>query len=135
MTLGYRLQLPARFGGGRETRLYVSGDNLLLFTPYSGFDPEVFVRAGDGVTASPRAAWTTWPTRAPGRSSPAPASSSDARRAARRPPGRRAARDPSRTRDRALRPTCPTSSKLTRRRLALGAAVLAAATGAPGCTT
>ena len=28
------------------TRLYVSGDNLFLFTPYSGYDPEVFVDAG-----------------------------------------------------------------------------------------
>jgi iron complex outermembrane receptor protein len=52
VTLGYRLRLPARLGGGRETRLYVSGDNLLLFTPYSGYDPEVFVRAGDGVTGA-----------------------------------------------------------------------------------
>ena len=28
------------------TRVYVSGDNLLLFTPYTGYDPEVFVDAG-----------------------------------------------------------------------------------------
>jgi iron complex outermembrane receptor protein len=52
VTLGYRFNLPSRIGGGRETRFYVSGDNLLLFTPYSGYDPEVFVRAGDGVTGS-----------------------------------------------------------------------------------
>ena len=26
--------------------MYVSGDNLLLFTPYTGVDPEVFVDAG-----------------------------------------------------------------------------------------
>ena len=26
--------------------MYVAGDNLLLFTGYSGLDPEVFVRAG-----------------------------------------------------------------------------------------
>jgi iron complex outermembrane receptor protein len=49
VTLGFRFNLPTSLGGGRETRLYVSGDNLLLFTPYSGYDPEVFVRAGDGV--------------------------------------------------------------------------------------
>ena len=32
--------------GGK--RVYVSGDNLLLFTPYTGYDPEVFVDAGVG---------------------------------------------------------------------------------------
>ena len=34
---------PRALGGGRDTRVYLSGDNLLLFTPYSGYDPEVFV--------------------------------------------------------------------------------------------
>ena len=29
-----------------STRVYLSGDNLLLFTPYKGYDPEVFVAAG-----------------------------------------------------------------------------------------
>jgi iron complex outermembrane receptor protein len=52
VTVGYRFNLPGRVGGGRETRIYLSGDNLLLFTPYSGYDPEVFVRAGDGVTGA-----------------------------------------------------------------------------------
>ena len=50
LTLGYRVTLPARLGTGREARVYVSGDNLLLLTGYEGTDPEVFVRAGDGVT-------------------------------------------------------------------------------------
>ncbi|MEO8561347.1 MAG: SusC/RagA family TonB-linked outer membrane protein [bacterium] len=45
-TVGYTFTLPAALGAGRTTRLYVSGDNLLLFTPYSGYDPEVFVAAG-----------------------------------------------------------------------------------------
>jgi iron complex outermembrane receptor protein len=45
MTVGYTFTLPARVGGGRTTRVYLSGDNLLLFTPYSGYDPEVFVNA------------------------------------------------------------------------------------------
>ena len=52
VTLGYRLQLPQRIGSGREARVYLSGDNLLLFTDYTGYDPEVFVRAGDGVTGA-----------------------------------------------------------------------------------
>jgi TonB-linked SusC/RagA family outer membrane protein len=45
-TVGYTFELPGMFGGGRSTRVYLSGDNLLLFTPYSGYDPEVFVDAG-----------------------------------------------------------------------------------------
>ena len=45
-TVGYTFALPASLGGGRTTRVYLSGDNLLLFTPYSGYDPEVFVDAG-----------------------------------------------------------------------------------------
>lgn len=45
-TLGYAFTLPARAGGGRTVRAYLSGDNLLLFTPYSGYDPEVFVSSG-----------------------------------------------------------------------------------------
>ena len=45
-TLGYTFNLPARFTGGRSTRVYLSGDNLLLFTGYSGYDPEVFVSSG-----------------------------------------------------------------------------------------
>ena len=45
-TVGYTFALPGALGGGRTTRVYVSGDNLLLFTPYTGYDPEVFVDAG-----------------------------------------------------------------------------------------
>jgi iron complex outermembrane receptor protein len=44
VTVGYTFSLPQL--AGRTTRVYVSGDNLLLFTPYSGYDPEVFVNAG-----------------------------------------------------------------------------------------
>ncbi len=43
ITAGYSFKLP---GSGRPVRAYVSGDNLLLFTPYSGYDPEVFIDAG-----------------------------------------------------------------------------------------
>jgi iron complex outermembrane receptor protein len=50
VTLGYTFDLPARFQAIRSTRVFVSGDNLLLFSDYTGYDPEVFVRAGDGVT-------------------------------------------------------------------------------------
>jgi iron complex outermembrane receptor protein len=46
VTIGYSFNLPERFGGGRGTRVYVSGDNLLLFSDYSGYDPEVFVETG-----------------------------------------------------------------------------------------
>jgi iron complex outermembrane receptor protein len=48
VTVGYTFTLAAM--GGRPTRVYVSGDNLLLFTPYSGYDPEVFTDANqDGI--------------------------------------------------------------------------------------
>jgi iron complex outermembrane receptor protein len=44
ITVGYTVRLPGSWS--RDTRFYVSGDNLLLFTPYSGYDPEVFVDNG-----------------------------------------------------------------------------------------
>ena len=43
ITIGYSFKLP---GSGRPVRIYGSGDNLLLFTPYTGYDPEVFIDAG-----------------------------------------------------------------------------------------
>jgi TonB-linked SusC/RagA family outer membrane protein len=46
VTVGYTFNLPSRIGGGRSTRVYISGDNLLLFSDYSGYDPEVFVSTG-----------------------------------------------------------------------------------------
>jgi TonB-dependent starch-binding outer membrane protein SusC len=46
ITVGYLL--PARLTSGRATRMYVSGDNLALFTKYSGYDPEVFSTNGSG---------------------------------------------------------------------------------------
>ena len=48
LTVGYTFNLAQM--GGRPTRVFVSGDNLLLFTPYSGYDPEVFTDANqDGI--------------------------------------------------------------------------------------
>jgi len=46
VTLGYTFDLPyvQSFGGstfGKWTRVYLSGDNLLLITGYKGYDPEV----------------------------------------------------------------------------------------------
>jgi TonB-linked SusC/RagA family outer membrane protein len=46
LTVGYTFHLPGVMGGARTTRLYVSGDNLLLLTGYSGYDPEVYTDAG-----------------------------------------------------------------------------------------
>ena len=45
VTLGYTFRAPAQLGG-RDARVYLSGDNLLLSTPYSGYDPEVFTGGG-----------------------------------------------------------------------------------------
>ena len=56
-TVGYTFTLPGTLGV-RTTRVYLSGDNLLLFTPYSGYDPEVFVDAG---TASRGIDYLTYP--------------------------------------------------------------------------
>ncbi len=41
VTVGYTFSVT-----GRAVRAYVSGDNLLLFTPYTGYDPEVFIDSG-----------------------------------------------------------------------------------------
>jgi len=45
LTVEYRLNLPG-LTGPRTARLYVSADNLLLLTGYSGLDPEVHADAG-----------------------------------------------------------------------------------------
>jgi len=44
VTVGYGV--PARLTAGRATRVYLSGDNVLLATKYTGYDPEVFVSSG-----------------------------------------------------------------------------------------
>jgi TonB-dependent starch-binding outer membrane protein SusC len=44
VTVGYTFKIPGT--RANTARFFVSGDNLLLFTPYSGYDPEVFVDAG-----------------------------------------------------------------------------------------
>ncbi len=41
ITIGYTFDMPGFTGFARGTRAYVSGDNLALWTPYSGYDPEV----------------------------------------------------------------------------------------------
>ena len=44
VTLGYNV--PTRLTRGRPTRVFLSGDNLVLFSDYPGYDPEVFVSTG-----------------------------------------------------------------------------------------
>jgi hypothetical protein len=46
ITVGYTFDLPAFTGVARNTRVYLSGDNLLLITGYSGYDPEVHTQDG-----------------------------------------------------------------------------------------
>jgi iron complex outermembrane receptor protein len=46
VTVGYTFTLPGLAGGARSARVYVSGDNLVLLTGYSGLDPEVHTEAG-----------------------------------------------------------------------------------------
>ncbi len=45
VTIGYSFKVPFA-GGNKPLRIFASGDNLLLFTPYSGYDPEVFIDNG-----------------------------------------------------------------------------------------
>ena len=46
MTVGYTFNVPARLMTGQKARVYLSGDNILLLTKYSGLDPEVYTGAG-----------------------------------------------------------------------------------------
>ena len=46
ITVGYAFNTRTISRFARTARWFVSGDNLLLFTGYSGYDPEVFVNAG-----------------------------------------------------------------------------------------
>jgi len=46
VTVGYAFMLPGPPGAPRSARVYVSGDNLLLLTGYSGLDPEVHQEVG-----------------------------------------------------------------------------------------
>lgn len=46
VTVGYTFDLPRFTGTARNSRVYLSGDNLLLGTDYTGYDPEVYTNAG-----------------------------------------------------------------------------------------
>jgi TonB-linked SusC/RagA family outer membrane protein len=41
ITVGYTFNMPRVLGSARGARVFISGDNLLLWTGYSGYDPEV----------------------------------------------------------------------------------------------
>jgi iron complex outermembrane receptor protein len=46
ITLGYNFDTRTISRFARTARFFVSGDNMLLFTGYDGYDPEVFVSRG-----------------------------------------------------------------------------------------
>ena len=46
VSVGYSFNLPGAWQQGRTTRVYVSGDNLMLKTKYTGYDPEAFTSSG-----------------------------------------------------------------------------------------
>jgi len=48
VTIGYTFDIPARLMSGQTARVYVSGDNLILLSKYSGLDPEVYSTDGSG---------------------------------------------------------------------------------------
>ena len=41
ITIGYTFDLPSFTGTARNSRVFLSGDNLALWTKYTGYDPEV----------------------------------------------------------------------------------------------
>jgi iron complex outermembrane receptor protein len=45
VTVGYTFEVPKFTGQGRTARLSLSGDNLWISTPYTGYDPEVYTDA------------------------------------------------------------------------------------------
>jgi iron complex outermembrane receptor protein len=49
LTVSYDLDLPVLTRSARSARVYVSADNLILLTGYSGLDPEVFSGTGTAV--------------------------------------------------------------------------------------
>jgi TonB-dependent starch-binding outer membrane protein SusC len=49
ITVNYQLDLPMLTRSARSAQLYVSADNLVLLTGYSGLDPEVFSGTGTAV--------------------------------------------------------------------------------------
>jgi iron complex outermembrane receptor protein len=52
ITVGYTFDLPRAMGGFRQTRAFLSGDNLLLLTDYTGYDPEVHTDASIDAVAT-----------------------------------------------------------------------------------
>jgi iron complex outermembrane receptor protein len=53
ITVGYTFELPGWLSGrGNTARVYMSADNLLLITGYSGYDPEVRSASGPGREAT-----------------------------------------------------------------------------------
>jgi iron complex outermembrane receptor protein len=46
VTVGYTFDLPRFTGTARNSRAYISADNLALGTNYTGYDPEVYTNAG-----------------------------------------------------------------------------------------
>ena len=51
ITIGYTFDMPRFTGIARGSRVYLSGDNLGLWTPYTGYDPEVHTQLGGGAIA------------------------------------------------------------------------------------
>jgi len=45
VTVGFTFDLPGFMGAARRSRVYLSADNLALFTNYTGYDPEVHTDA------------------------------------------------------------------------------------------
>jgi TonB-linked SusC/RagA family outer membrane protein len=52
ITVGYTFDMPRFMGTARQTRVFLSGDNLILMTDYTGYDPEVHTDASIDAVAT-----------------------------------------------------------------------------------
>ena len=61
VSVGYTFKLPQGLLAGQSARVYVAGDNLLLFSGYSGLDPEVHSTNGTDGLAVRGVDYVTYP--------------------------------------------------------------------------
>jgi TonB-dependent starch-binding outer membrane protein SusC len=61
ITIGYTFDMPGFTGFARGSRVFLSGDNLALWTPYSGYDPEVHTQLANTVASRPGVDYLHYP--------------------------------------------------------------------------
>ena len=61
VTIGYTFDMPGFTGIAKGSRVYISGDNLALWTPYSGYDPEVYTQLANSTATRPGVDYLHYP--------------------------------------------------------------------------